>query len=141
MKFENGIYTIPCTVNDLRLRFIFDTGATDVSISATEVIFMLKNGYLQESDFVDVKQYLIADGSIVENTIINIRELKIGGIVLKDVKASVTESISAPLLLGQSVISQLGPWYIRANYLYLGMPKQDIASNVVSSEDLYKKSS
>ena len=45
MSKEGGVYTVPCKVNGLPLKFIFDTGASDVSISLTEAIFMLKNGY------------------------------------------------------------------------------------------------
>ncbi|MCK5641516.1 MAG: retropepsin-like domain-containing protein [Gammaproteobacteria bacterium] len=50
MQEENGIYTMPCEVNGLKLRFIFDTGASDISLSLTEAVFMLKNGYLSEND-------------------------------------------------------------------------------------------
>lgn len=31
-----GVYQIPCEVNGLNLKFIFDTGASDVSISKTK---------------------------------------------------------------------------------------------------------
>jgi predicted aspartyl protease len=36
MKREGGVSIIPCKVNGLQLSFIFDTGASDVSISLTE---------------------------------------------------------------------------------------------------------
>ena len=49
---KGGVYHIPCTINGLKMNFVFDTGASDVSISITEALFMLKNGYLQESDLV-----------------------------------------------------------------------------------------
>ena len=51
MSYENGVYTMPCEVNGLRMKFIFDTGASSVCISATEALFMIKNGYLEDSDF------------------------------------------------------------------------------------------
>ncbi len=50
MEKKGGVYYVPCKVNGLGLKFIFDTGAGDVSISYAEAIFMLKNGYLSESD-------------------------------------------------------------------------------------------
>jgi aspartyl protease family protein len=40
--------------------------------------------------------------------VLNIRELEFGGQKLKNVKASVISELKAPLLLGQSAISQLG---------------------------------
>ena len=49
-KEASGVYTIPCEVNGLRLRFILDTGASTVSLSLTEATFMFKNGYLEEEE-------------------------------------------------------------------------------------------
>ena len=51
-KEPSGLYTIPCEVNGLKLKLIFDTGASDVSISLVEAMFMLKNGYLTEDDLI-----------------------------------------------------------------------------------------
>jgi aspartyl protease family protein len=39
MQKDGGVYKVPCTVNGLKLEFIFDTGASVVSISLTEAIF------------------------------------------------------------------------------------------------------
>ena len=44
MNKHGGVYHVPCKVNGLALDFIFDTGASDVSISLSEAAFMLKNG-------------------------------------------------------------------------------------------------
>ena len=65
MQKEGGVYTIPCEVNGLKLRFIFDTGASNVCISLTEATFMLKNGYLDANDVVGNGKSQIADGSLV----------------------------------------------------------------------------
>jgi predicted aspartyl protease len=56
MEKEGGVYTIPCKVNGLQLKFIFDTGASDVSLSLTEALFMFKNGYLSEKDITGTKK-------------------------------------------------------------------------------------
>lgn len=126
MKKEGGVYTIPCTANGLRLRFIFDTGAADVSISITEASFMYKNDYITDSDIVDSKNYVLADGSIVENAIINIKELKVGSKTLYNVKAAVSKNENAPLLLGQSAIKQLSPWYFDGDCLVFGTQPNSI---------------
>ena len=133
MRNDNGVYTIPCTVNGLKLRFIFDTGAADVSISATEALFMIKNEYLTTNDIVDYQDYTLADGTILENTIININEIKIGSKTLNNVRACVVKNANAPLLLGQSAIKQLGAWYIEDDKLIFGKPS-DTASNVLVDE-------
>lgn len=119
MKKENGVYTIPCEVNGLKLKFIFDTGASDVCISLSEALFMLKNGYLSESDIVGQGDYKIADGSIVEGTVIILRNIKIGEKQLNNVRSTIIHSLSAPLLLGQSAISQIGKFSIDYSNEYL----------------------
>jgi predicted aspartyl protease len=46
--------------------------------------------------------------SISIGTTIILKEIKFGGLVLNDVRASVVESQNAPLLLGQTVLQRLG---------------------------------
>lgn len=107
-KLRSGVYEIPCTINGLQLKFIFDTGASDVSISSVEAAFMLKNSYLKDKDIVGKAYYSTATGEIHEGTKVILREIKIGDAILRDVEASVTHSQQAPLLLGQSVMERFG---------------------------------
>ncbi len=105
---RGGVCEVPCTINDLPLYFIFDTGASDVTISMVEATFMLKNKYLTSSDIIGRRNYMTANGDISEGTVINLRSVKFGDAVLNNVKASVVKSQTAPLLLGQSVLERLG---------------------------------
>lgn len=105
---EGNVCKVKCTINNLPLHFIFDTGASNVSISSVEATFMLKNDYLAVSDIIGRQNYMTADGNITEGTVINLRDVKLGNIHLNDIKASVVKNQSAPLLLGQSVFSKLG---------------------------------
>lgn len=105
---EGNVCKVKCIINNLPLHFIFDTGASDVSISSVEATFMLKNDYLAVSDIIGRQNYMTADGNITEGTVINLRDVKLGNIHLNDIKASVVKNQSAPLLLGQSVFSKLG---------------------------------
>ena len=107
-KMYSGVYEVPCSINGLSLKFIFDTGASDVSISSVEASFMLKNGYLTKEDIKGKEYYSTATGEIHEGTRIRLREIKIGDAVLKNVEASVVQNQQAPLLLGQSVLERFG---------------------------------
>ena len=107
-KMYSGIYEVACSINDLPLKFIFDTGASSVSISSVEASFMLKNGYLKEEDIKGKEYFSTATGEIHEGTIIRLREIRIGDAVLKNVDASVAHNQQAPLLLGQSVLERFG---------------------------------
>lgn len=105
---ENGVCKVKCNVNGLPLHFIFDTGASDVTISMVEATFMMKNGYLNEKDVVGSQRYIDANGDVSVGTLINLRQVFFGGLELKNVRASVVRNQKAPLLLGQSVLSRLG---------------------------------
>ncbi len=105
---DGGVCKVRCQINGLPLHFIFDTGASDVSISSVEATFMLKNDYLKPSDIIGKQNYINANGDITEGTVINLRKVNFGGLELTNIKASVVKNQSAPLLLGQSVLSRLG---------------------------------
>lgn len=105
---EGGVCKVKCTINGLPLHFIFDTGATDVSISSVEATFMAKNDFLSSSDIIGKQNYQTADGNITEGTVINLKDVKLGSLHLNNIKASVVRNQAAPLLLGQSVLSKLG---------------------------------
>lgn len=105
---EGGVCKVKCAINDLPLQFIFDTGASAVSISSVEATFMFKNGYLTKEDIRGSQYFSTATGEIAVGTIINLRKVQVGEAVLTNVQATVTNSSSAPLLLGQSVFQKLG---------------------------------
>ena len=108
MNKENGVYKIPIVVNGVTMFTIFDTGASLISISNTEALFLYKQGTLTESDFEGSINFQDATGKISTGTIINLKEVQIGNILLKNVKASVVDNNNAPILLGQSALSKFG---------------------------------
>jgi clan AA aspartic protease (TIGR02281 family) len=103
-----GTYEVPCKINELKLNLIFDTGASDITISKTEAQFMLKNDYLSKNDITGTSSYMIANGDIEIGTTIVFRKVDFGGLILKNVKATVIENKNAPLLFGQSALSKYG---------------------------------
>lgn len=104
----NGVTKVDCSVNNLPLNFVFDTGASAVSLSQVEANFMFKNGYLSGKDVIGQTRYMTADGNVSEGTEVNLRQINFGGLELTNVRASVVKSQNAPLLLGQSVLQRLG---------------------------------
>ncbi|MCD8296531.1 MAG: tetratricopeptide repeat protein [Prevotella sp.] len=105
---ENGVCHVKCKINDLPLYFVFDTGASEISLSMVEATFMMKNGYLDKKDVIGSQYFEDANGNVSEGTIINIRQVDFGGLKLENVRASVVRNQKAPLLLGQSVLGRLG---------------------------------
>jgi clan AA aspartic protease (TIGR02281 family) len=121
----SGTYEVSCKVNDLKLNFIFDTGASDISISQTEALFMLKNDYLSEADIKGKEKYIDANGDISVGTKILLKKVEIGGLVLKNVSASVVNNKNAPLLFGQSALSKYGKIIIdnKKNEITISIPE------------------
>lgn len=105
---EDGICKVKCSINGLPLHFVFDTGASDVTISTVEATFMMKNGYLNSKDVVGSQRYMDANGDINVGTVINLKKVAFGDMELNNVRASVVRSQKAPLLLGQSILGRLG---------------------------------
>lgn len=105
---DGNMCMVKCTINNLPLHFIFDTGASSISMSDVEATFMMKNGYLSPKDVMGKQHFLTADGSVSEGTVLNLRNVNFGGLNLDNIQASVVKNQRAPLLLGQSVMQKLG---------------------------------
>jgi len=108
MTRRNGVYYIPCKINGSEMEFIFDTGASDITISLTEAMFLYKQGTLTDDDFIGTQQYQIANGDVEEGTVIRLNTVEIGNRKLHSVQASIVHNMQAPLLLGQSALNKFG---------------------------------
>jgi clan AA aspartic protease (TIGR02281 family) len=105
---KDGVCEVKCKINGLPLSFVFDTGASVVSISNIEASFMFKNGYLKPTDVIGSAHFSDANGDISEGTVIMLKKVTFGNEELTNVKASVVHNQRAPLLLGQTVLNRLG---------------------------------
>ena len=75
MKNKNGVYYIPTEVNGYPMEFVFDTGASTVSISIAEAMLLYKNGKLQKTDILGSQYFSDANGDISEGTKIILRKI------------------------------------------------------------------
>lgn len=107
-RHAGGTFEVSCQINGLPLQMIFDTGASDVTISSVEANFMLKNRYLSDKDIKGRRYYQVATGELSAGAIITLREIMIGDVLLKDVEVSVVNNQRAPLLFGQSAMERFG---------------------------------
>jgi len=105
-EVENGVKYVWIEVNGIRLRFIFDTGASNICISEAEAITLYKQGTLTEDDILETQNFQDATGTISNGTKIILREVKIGNQILENIEALVVSNFQAPLLLGQSVLEK-----------------------------------
>ena len=85
----------------------------------------MKNGYLNTNDFIGKQNYMDANGNIEVGTKIILRQVEFGGLMLKNVTATVINNNKAPLLFGQSALSKYGKIIIdnQANTITLTIEK------------------
>ena len=111
VKTTDGVYTINVQLNGvLMIDFIFDPGASDVSISPDVALTLIRTGTIKEEDWLSGGYYRFADGSTAKSKRFVLRSLKIGDRVVNNVNCSISNSIEAPMLLGQSVLSRFGKY-------------------------------
>lgn len=126
---QNGVYTIPCSINGIKRSLVFDTGASTVTISLQLADLLYSTGKLKESDFKGFGKSQTASGHVVNNMAIVLRDIEISGVHLKNVDAVIIEGQNAPLLLGLSAIKKLGKVTLSGNKLI-------IDSSVLSNPEL-----
>lgn len=66
---------------------------------------------ITDDDFLDVRNYVLADGMEVPSLRFRIRSMQVGGKIVENVTASVS-STKAPILLGQSFLRRFKSWSI-----------------------------
>lgn len=109
----SGVKIVNVRVNGVGFDMIFDTGCSETLISPAEAIYLLQKGLLTENDIIGYTKSMIADGSIVENTVVNLKVVSIEGKVnCYNVKAVVSNNLSAPLLLGNEALDQVASYTI-----------------------------
>ena len=78
MEQDNGVYKISCTINGARMKMIFDTGASSVSLSKSIADYLIENDYINRNDILGESNVQIADGSIVKAYRVNLKDIEIG---------------------------------------------------------------
>ena len=108
MEKVGGVFYVPIKVNGLDLKFIFDTGASSISLSSAEALVMMRQGLITDNDIVGQERFQDATGGVSEGTVVRLKTVEIGNVTLRNVEASIVDNIQAPLLLGQTALSKFG---------------------------------
>mgnify|MGYP004443273689 FL=1 len=110
---RDGVKFVNVSVNGFGFEMIFDTGCSGTLISVAEANYLYQKGYLMQDDILGVTQSTIADGSIMENMVINLREVIIDDkIRCNNVTATVSSNNNAPLLLGNEVLNRVAEYAV-----------------------------
>lgn len=126
LEKNGGVFTLPVRINGvLTLKFILDSGASEVAIPADVALTLVRTGTIRDSDFLPGTKYKLADGSELKGARLILRELEFGGIKINNVPCSVTPP-AGDLLLGQSLLEKLDSWTLdnKRHVLIVGIGSQ-----------------
>ena len=112
LKAHGGVLVVPVEINGtMRLDFAIDSGASNVIVPTDVFSTLRRAGTIKESELIGQRTYILADGSKLQSAAFTIRSLKVGDIVVQNVRGSVAPSQGA-LLLGQSFLERFKSWSI-----------------------------
>jgi len=110
----HGHFVLEAEIDGTPVRFLVDTGASDVVLSPRDAERL---GFkLQSLSFT--KSYRTANGT-VRGAPVRLGSVRVGPIVLDDVRASVNGAEMQRSLLGMSFLSRLGGYEVRGDRLIL----------------------
>ncbi len=112
LERADGALYVPVLIdNAVTLKFVVNSGATDVTISSDVAQTLTRMGKLSRADYLGHGDFILADGSHLPSQLFVIRSLKVGDCELHDVTAVITNSRGS-LLLGQSFLRRFKSWSI-----------------------------
>lgn len=113
---SGGVYSVGVKVNDsITMQFVVDSGAADVTLPSFVGKTLFASGAITKADVLGAATYTLADGTSMRGTVVNLRSLLIGDVVIRNVRAAILPTDDASLLLGQSALRKLGTWRIDAS--------------------------
>ena len=113
LRTESNLFEIPIKINNvLDIPFIMDTGASETFLTADVVMTLYRAHTITDADLLEGDYFTDAQGKVNYNARFKIREINIGGIIIKNVSAGIASTINASNLLGQNVLSKLGKFTI-----------------------------
>ena len=110
----NGHFIVTAEVNGTPIRFVVDTGATDIMISADDA----ERAGFRPHQLNFTKKYQSANG-IVRGAPVRLRSLRVGQIEMYDVEASVNEVDIGISLLGMGFLSRLEGYQVENGKLVM----------------------
>jgi predicted aspartyl protease len=112
MEEQGGTFIVQILINNaVKLSFVVDSGAEDVSIPEDVFKTLLRTKTISDVDILSPKFFQLADCSTSFEKTFRIRILRVGDRELENVTASVPPE-TASLLLGQSFLTRFKSWSI-----------------------------
>lgn len=100
---------VQCLINGtIKTDMILDSGCSTTLISIDEAKYLFAKGSLTKFDYLGSSQSQIADGTVVEDMVFNLKSLVIADkIECSNVEVTVSANANAPLLLGNEILDRM----------------------------------
>ena len=114
-------FKIKITIDGVSRYYLFDTGATDLTIDSETERELLLNGTIKRADYIGEKEYELADGKTITGQIVKVNKITIGDYTVKNVTIAVLKDGS--LLCGKSFLDKFKKWELKKEDLKLVLYK------------------
>ncbi len=104
-----GTYVSTCIINGYNEEFAFDKTA-DAVISLDKALDLLKWGAISKEDFEGDPERVLANNTIADRAIINIKEINIANKKVENVKIKVSHKLKYGLVYGDRLMKQFGKY-------------------------------
>jgi clan AA aspartic protease (TIGR02281 family) len=112
LQRRGGTYIVAAEINgQAPLDFHIDSGAADVSVPAYLFQQMKSAGSVRAEDMLGTETYVLGNGTSIKAETFRIRTLKVGSVVVRDVRANVSQ-YAGPPLLGMSFLGRFNSWSV-----------------------------
>jgi len=108
----SGLPEFETVINGARFTFIYDENARENRIGLEDATRLLRTGRINRNDFAEGERAFDEDGDILLNSVITLREMRIGRQTLNGVTVTVTAEQPAPVVLTSKTLQQLGEFYL-----------------------------
>ena len=110
LRREGVNFAAPVVLNDIvESQFLVDSGAADVMLPMNLFDKLVQARTIQQSDMSGFETYRMANGVSVRAVTFRLHSLRIGAVVLDNVRAAAVDG-AAPPLLGMSVLGRMKAW-------------------------------
>lgn len=111
LQKSGNLYYLNILINGQQTKFILDSGASDLTINEDLEKILIDKKLIKKEDYLSSALYKIADGSIISNRRLILKNIKIGNFTIENVRVAVSKGDS-PLLLGKSLLDNFSNWSI-----------------------------
>lgn len=111
LKEKNGIFIVNVNFKNVSAPFILDSGAAEISISSTLEKELITKGIINKNDYLSDGLYRVADGRIVSQRRVMLKQVTVGKFTIRNIPASIGGE-NIPLLLGKNFFDKFNHWSI-----------------------------